>query len=187
MEMPQLLWTPDSKTKDESNLAHYLQWLKEHHGLSFKDYQDLWQWSTNDTESFWKTIWKYFDVISEGSYSAVCTGTMPKVKWFEGARLNYAEHIFRQANGKYPAIIFKSENTKTVEISWSELSSTVGSLQGFMKSLGVKAGDTVAGYLPCIPEASAALLASTSLGAIWSSCSPDFENGWQGKPAVKTS
>jgi acetoacetyl-CoA synthetase len=174
MDTPKLLWTPDAAMKEDSNLSKYTEWLSTHAGKSFHDYQELWAWSVNEPAEFWKSIWKYFDVISDGSYENVFTGTMPKVKWFEGTRLNYAEHIFRQANGKYPAIIFKGENSKTKEISWTELSDTVGSVQQFLESQGVHEGDTVAAYLPCIPEASAAMLAVTSIGAIWSSASPDF-------------
>ena len=174
METPHLLWKPDSTVKEESNLMHYMRWLNREYSHTFTEYQDLWKWSTEHIEDFWKSLWKYFDVISDGGYAKVYDGTMPKVKWFEGTRLNYAEHIFRQANGKYPAIIFKSELSGTREISWSELTDTVGAVQSFMKSVGVERGSSVAAYMPCIPEASAAMLATTSLGAIWSSCSPDF-------------
>jgi acetoacetyl-CoA synthetase len=174
METPKLLWTPDSATKKNSNLFTYMDWLKTHSGKTFNDYQELWTWSVNEPEQFWKSIWVYFDVISSGSFEKVFSGSMPKVKWFEGTELNYAEHIFRHANGKYPAIVFKGENDKTKEISWSDFTHTVGSVQHFLEAQGLRQGDTVAAYLPCIPEASAAMLAVTSIGATWSSSSPDF-------------
>ncbi|HYG01096.1 MAG TPA: acetoacetate--CoA ligase [Chryseosolibacter sp.] len=174
METPRLLWTPTDKLKNGSNLDHYLQWLASHKNLQFDSYEQLWQWSVDDVAAFWQSMWEYFEVIHEGEFNHVFSGEMPTVKWFEGTSLNYAEHIFRKANDQTPAIIFKSEAGDAKTISWATLKNNVGSLQAFFKTQGITTGDTVAAYLPCIPEASAAMLATTGLGAIWSSASPDF-------------
>jgi len=173
MESPRLLWTPDDHLKSTCNLNKYIAWLSQR-GLAFSDYQNLWQWSADRPAEFWKSLWDYFQIIHEGRYAAVLQGRMPKAKWFDGTRLNYAEHIFRNSGSKHPAIVFRAEAGQTTEISWDELKNTVGALQFFLKQKGIVQGDTIAGYLPCIPEATAALLAASSLGAIWSAASPDF-------------
>jgi acetoacetyl-CoA synthetase len=171
---PRLLWTPDDNFKNSANLTHYLEWLKTHKSLSFDDYHALWKWSVTDVAQFWETLWQYFNVLHDGHYTQVVQGLMPEVKWFEGTNINYAENIFRKANTEYPAIIYKSESKGLEEISWHRLKLDVASLQKFLKKQGVVAGDRVVGYLPCIPQASVSLLATASLGAVWSSCSPDF-------------
>ncbi|MBT1704687.1 acetoacetate--CoA ligase [Chryseosolibacter indicus] len=174
MESSHLLWTPSEKMKKDANLRHYIDWLRERKQLTFSDYQALWNWSVTDINSFWKSIWEYFDILHDGEISQIYSGEMPAVKWFEGTKLNYAEHIFRKANDTHPAILFKSESTALREVSWKELSMSVSALQALFKAEGIQQGDTIAAYLPCIPEASMALLATTSIGAVWSSCSPDF-------------
>jgi acetoacetyl-CoA synthetase len=174
MESPRLLWTPDENLKDTSNIKKYMRWLALRGYGDFGDYHHLWQWSVDQPSAFWKTMWEYFEVVHEGSYNTVSRDAMPNVRWFEGTRLNYAEHIFRMADPRHPAIIFGSESGKTGEVSWEKLKKDVGALQSFFRENGIVKGDRIAGYLPCIPEATAAMLAATSLGAIWSSASPDF-------------
>jgi acetoacetyl-CoA synthetase len=175
MESPRLLWSPSEKFKTGSNLSHYLQWLKKNKDLFFDDYQGLWEWSVNNLPAFWQSLWQYFDVVHDGNYQEVYSADpMPHTRWFSGTKLNYAEHIFRNGGHDQPAIIFRSESTPIQEISWHELRLQVAALQHFLKQQGVQAGDRIVAYMPCIPEASVALLASASLGAIWSSCSPDF-------------
>jgi acetoacetyl-CoA synthetase len=174
MEQPRLLWNPTETEKTQSNLYAFFKWVADKTGLQFPDYHDLWKWSVDQPENFWDSIWNYFEIQHDGNYSKVLSGSMPKVKWFEGTRLNYAEHIFRKASEKNPAIIFKSESGKIQNISWKKLKDDVALIQHVLKAEGVQRGDRVAGYLPCIPEATAAMLATVSLGAIWSSASPDF-------------
>lgn len=151
-----------------------MQWLSENRGLRFTSYDELWAWSVSEIETFWQSIWEYFDVIHQGKYKSVVSGTMPHCQWFEGVSLNYAEHIFRKASDDRPAIIWKSESSQIKEISWRTLKAGVATVQQFLLRCGIQTGNTVAAYLPCIPEASESMLAVTSLGAIWSSCSPDF-------------
>jgi acetoacetyl-CoA synthetase len=171
---PRILWTPDEDVKRNSNLNQYMQWLKNEAQVSFDDYHQLWKWSVANPAAFWKSLWRYFNIQHDGNYNSVCEGVMPRVKWFEGTRLNYAEHIFRNASEVHPAIIFKSETGDVKTISLQDLKNSVASVQKIFNDEGIKPGDCVAGYLPCIPEASAAMLATAASGAIWSSCSPDF-------------
>jgi acetoacetyl-CoA synthetase len=169
-----MLWSPTPQSIDQTNLKHYEAWLRDKRKLTFNSYTELWNWSVENVEAFWQSIWEYFDVIHEGSYKKVLQGSMPECKWFEGTKLNYAEHIFRKATDKHPAIIFKSETSKLTEISWASLTQQVSSLQQVLKEWGIKEGDRVAAYLPGCPEATVSFLAANSIGAIWSSCSPDF-------------
>lgn len=174
MEEHKQLWTPGKAFAENSNLNAYMNWLRKEKDLSFKDYQALWEWSVTNIDDFWKSISAFFKIEFEGTYESVLTGTMPEVKWFEGTRLNYAKHILRSEEDSTPAIIFKSEASPVVEISWKALKREVASVQSVLMKHDVRAGDRIAGYLPCIPEATAAMLATTALGAVWSSCSPDF-------------
>jgi len=168
------LWSPSPDFIQQSNIVRYQQWLKENKQLHFNDYHSLWQWSVDNIEDFWQSIWEYFDVMHDGNYQHVLQGWMPHAKWFEGTRLNYAEHIFRRANDQHPAIIFQSEGGAIREVTWQSLTQQVGSLQQYLKQYNVQAGDRVAAYIPGCPEATIAFLAVNGLGAVWSSCSPDF-------------
>jgi acetoacetyl-CoA synthetase len=175
MESPRLLWNPSEKFRNETNLHRFMDWLKEKRALSFRDYYTLWKWSVNNLSDFWESLWAYFDILHDGDYTKAFTESeMPNVKWFEGTRLNYAEHIFRNATSHYPAIVFKSEKSAITEVSWADLQHQVSALQSFLRQQGIRSGDRIAAYMSCTPEASVALLASVSLGAVWSSCSPDF-------------
>lgn len=175
METPKLLWTPSSALKESANVSSYMKWLRQNRELAFSDYCELWQWSVENIDTFWKTLWDYFNIQHDGTFSAVVSSDrMPHSKWFSGTRLNYAEHIFRRRNDSRPAIIFKAENSDVKKISWDELEGDVASLQKFLLDSGIKTGDRIVGYLPCIPAATISFLASNAMGAIWSSCSPDF-------------
>ncbi len=170
-----LLWQPDQTFIENSNLQKYLNWLADNYGYHFLTYHDVWQWSVENIEEFWESIWKFFDIISYSPYKKVLSSyEMPGAKWFEGSTLNYAEHIFRSKNEDHPAILFQSERQSLKEISWEELQNQVASMAAFLKSIGIQKGDRVVAFLPNIPEATIAFLAACSIGAIWSSCSPDF-------------
>ncbi len=174
MKKRNILWTPSQSFKSASNMNKYMDWLQSKYNLTFSDYQSLWQWSVDNTEQFWLSIWEYFDVTHEGNYSKVCSSDrMPQVKWFAGAKLNYAEHIFRMRNDNRDALVFINE-TQCKKVSWDELEHKVKAIQSYLVSKGIKKGDRVAAYLPNIPEAIISFLAVNSLGAIWSCCSPDF-------------
>ncbi len=161
--------------KEQSNLAAYMTWLNSHTALDFNDYQTLWQWSTDHTAAFWESIWEYFEVKSYTPYKRVMSDDpMPFVRWFEGASLNYAEHIFRNKTDQQPAIIYQSEAGRKGKMSWKELEQNVAAFRKYLMNAGMRKGDRVAAYITNIPEANIAFLAVNSLGAIWSSCSPDF-------------
>lgn len=167
------LWQPSDQFIADSNLKAYEKWLADHKGLSFHNYNHLWEWSTENIEDFWESLWEYFEITST-PYNKVLSGvSMQDASWFEGARLNYAEHIFKKKSTARPALIFYNESGKQ-EISWTGLESKVASLQNYLKQSGIKSGDRVAGYLPNTPEAIIAFLATISIGAIWTCCSPDF-------------
>jgi acetoacetyl-CoA synthetase len=169
------LWAPSPTSIVQANVSRYLNWVNKTHKQSFTDYQQLWEWSVADVENFWESIWLYFDILHDGNYQSVTNRMpMPGTRWFEGTRLNYSEHIFRKKTDKYPAIIFKSESGPLRKISWRELEEQVASVRKYLKDQGVSEGDRIAAYLPCIPEATVGFLAANSLGAVWSSCSPDF-------------
>lgn len=169
------LWQPSEKFINQSNLTHYASWLKEKYRLSFDDYSSLWQWSIDKPADFWKSIAQYFEVRFHSPIKEIMSSDeMPYTKWFEGVTLNYAEHIFSKKTDERPAIIFASERTEISPVSWSELERQTAALQTFFISAGVTQGERVAAYIPNIPEATISLLATISLGAVWSSCSPDF-------------
>ena len=173
--MPKPLWQPSPETATSSNLAKFTEWLRVHKGLSFTDYHALWTWSVTETAAFWKTIWEYFDIMADGSADKVLTGDpMPRTAWFPGTRLNYAEHIFRHASDEQVAIIHAAEDGPVKSITWDSLKKHTAALSAFLRNNGLGTGEGVVGFLPCIPEASVALLATASLGCVWSSCSPDF-------------
>ena len=119
---PKLLWQPTKEYIEDANLSHFISWLDENKSLNFTSYQELWQWSVDDINSFWQSILEYFEVIYEGTYSSVIDDKeMPKASWFSGIRLNYAEHIFRQQSQEYPALIFKTESSEILDSNRSSL------------------------------------------------------------------
>lgn len=171
------LWSPSEEFIQQSEMERYVQWLKAQKGRSFSGYRDLWQWSVSETGPFWESVLEFYQVLYDGDYAEVLSlpeEGMMGTKWFDGIKISYAEHIFRHASPDHPAIIFKSERHPLTEISWDALSASVASMAAFLKESGVGAGDRVVSFMPNIPEAIIAFLAVNSLGAIWSSCSPDF-------------
>jgi len=175
-----LLWEPSAAVKEKTNLNHYIKWLESERGLTFQSYHKLWQWSVTDLERFWASMWDFFGVQASKGYANVLTDrNMPGADWFAGAELNYAEHVFRNMNDERPAMLYKSEDEQISELGWQELYDKTAAIASTLKKLGVKRGDRVVAYMPHIPETIIAFLACASLGAVWSSCSPDF-----GSPSV---
>ncbi|MBO6523063.1 MAG: acetoacetate--CoA ligase [Balneolaceae bacterium] len=168
-------WSPSEDFVQNSNLKKYEDWLKQEKGLAFDSYHQLWEWSCSNIEDFWESLWEYFDVISHSDYDQVLNShSMPGTNWFEGATLNYSEHIFRQKSGDRSALIFSNEAKETKTLSWDDFEQHVASAREFLIGKGISKGDTVSAYLPNTPEAIISFLAVNSLGAIWSCCSPDF-------------
>ncbi len=176
---PEPLWSPTREAIEESQLTAWARWLKQQGiGPGSEEYADLWQWSTDEPEQFWRSIWDYFEVIHDGEPAEVLSGNeMPGARWFEGTRLNYAEHIFRDRDDSATAIFAATEVRPLEEVSWGELRERVAACAAGLKDLGVEPGDRVAGYMPNSHETIVAFLATASLGAVWSSCSPDFGAG----------
>ncbi len=172
---PKVRWQPTPAIIRNSHLRHYMDWLLREKGLHFDNYQALWQWSATHIADFWESQWQYFEVISHAPYQQVLKGTeMPDFQWFAGATLNYAEHIFRQKNETRPAILFQNERRPLGEMSWAELERQTTALARYFTQCGIQPGDRIAAYLPNSPHAIVAVLAAMSVGAVWSSCSPDF-------------
>ncbi|MBI1882077.1 MAG: AMP-binding protein, partial [Chloroflexi bacterium] len=170
-----LLWQPSAETIEQANLTRYLAWLKENKGLDFQTYPELWQWSVTEIEAFWASLWEYFDIIASEPYTTVLSERkMPGAAWFVGAKLNYAENFFHHKTADRPAILYQSETEPLTEVSWQALYEQTAKIAQALKAIGVQRGDRVVAYLPNIPEAIVACLATASLGAIWSSCPPDF-------------
>src|SRR5450432_1274729 len=171
----QPLWEPSAEMKQQANVTHYIQWLKDTRQLHFATREDLWKWSVTNIEDFWASLWEYFHVQSSQPYTTVLAERkMPGAQWFPGAELNYAEHVFRNATPDRPALLFRSERHELVTISWDELRQKVSAIAQALRTMGVQRGDRVVAYMPNIPETVIAFLACASLGATWSSCSPDF-------------
>lgn len=173
--MQEELWRPSKEFIENSNLKDFEDWLGRNYNLYFDSYQSLWEWSVNNVGDFWEAIWKYFDVISHAPYTSPISGNeMPNYKWFEGSTLNYSEHIFRQKSKERDALIFYNEEGRIIRISWEELIQRVKAVKSYLIEKGIGKGDFVSGFLPNSPEAIYIFLATNSLGAIWSCCSPDF-------------
>jgi acetoacetyl-CoA synthetase len=169
-----LLWEPTPETIARSNLTAFLHWLSESRGLSFKSYDELWRWSVSDLAGFWSSVWDFFEVGSARPPIVIADEhKMPGAHWFEGANLNYAQHALRRRDD-HLAIISVGEDGASVAVTYAQLWRKVGALQAGMRRLGVRRGDRVVAYMPNIPDTLAAFLAAAGIGAIWSSCSPDF-------------
>jgi acetoacetyl-CoA synthetase len=157
----------------------YQQWLTEHRGLRFDSYDALWRWSTTELDAFWQSIWDYFELRSPTPHTAVlATNVMPGANWFPGAQANYAQQVMRHARpahaAGFAAVVSRNEKGRRTELSWPELQRQVASLALHLQAQGVKPGDRVAAYLPNIPEAMVAFLATVSIGGVWSICAPDM-------------
>ncbi len=162
-----------------ANITQYQHWLGSRHGLRFENYEALWQWSVKDLDAFWGSIWEYFDIKAYTPYKKVLgRRDMPHAQWFDGATLNYAEHLLLRANepdaSTHPALIFESETCPAQTVTWQALSEQTGSLIALLREHGIESGDPVCSYMPNIPQTVSAMLATTGAGAIWSSCSPDM-------------
>ncbi len=172
------LWTPSPEFRARAALTRYMRWLARQRGLKFADYDALWRWSVQNIDGFWASIWEYYDVRAKSPYQAVLgSRAMPGANWFPGATLNFAEHVLRQPDSDEPALIFQSETRgldAQITVSWTQLKRQVNQVAAALRAMGVGQGDRVAAYLPNIPEAVIAFLACASIGAIWSSCSPDM-------------
>ena len=169
------LWEPSEELCASATLTCYLDWLKSERGLCFDGYQAVWEWSVCDIEAFWASLWEFFEVQPTRPYERVLgRRAMPGAEWFPGAELSYAEHLFQGKRDDAVAIVHASELRPQQELTWAELREQTAAVAAGLRALGVERGDRVVAYLPNVAEAVVAFLACASLGAIWSSCSPDF-------------
>ena len=169
-----VLWNPTEDDINSANITQFIQWLNLHKGYDISTYDELWRWSVDNIEDFWSTIWKFFDIKASKTYTNVLENQeMPGSIWFSGARLNYSEHAMTRKDD-HDAIVYKSETRSISSMSYRELHLEVAAVAAGLRSLGVGKGDRVAAYVPNIPEALIAFLATASIGAVWAACSPDF-------------
>jgi acetoacetyl-CoA synthetase len=173
--VPPIVWTPSPERIASATITRYREWLNETRGLALEDYPALWQWSVDELEDFWASIWEFFEVEGSAPYERVLTTReMPGAGWFPGARLSYAEHVFRGRADEEVAIRHASELRPLGDWTWGELRARAGAVAAALREAGVGAGDRVAAYLPNVPETVAAFLGCASIGATWSSCAPEF-------------
>jgi acetoacetyl-CoA synthetase len=169
-----ILWQPDPERVGGAHLTQFMRWMADR-GRHFDSYASLWQWSIDDQDAFWGSLWDYFEVITSTTYTRVLgSRTMPGAEWFPGASLNYAEHALRHEREGADALLFLSERRGLTALSWSELGARVRRLSTRLRALGLGPGDRVVAYMPNSPETVIAMLATVSIGAIWASCGPDF-------------
>ena len=175
-----LLWQPPAEWVADANITAFGKWLSEKRGLEFSDFGSMRRWSVENLDDFWAAIWEYFEIDASEPYQAVLgRREMPGAEWFPGARLNYARHIFRMRRSDRPALVYSSEDRDLAELSWEELEHRVRSTADWLRANGVEAGDRVAGYMTNSPAGVIAMLAASSIGAVWTACSPEF-----GTPSV---
>ena len=174
----ELLWTPRPEFAAKSNIASYMRWLSESRGIEVRDYPALWRWSVSEIDAFWASIWDYFKVHSQAPYERVLDRRdMPGAKWFEGSRVNYAEHLLRhELRARPDETVFHhlTETRPLRRMNWTELGRQVRILATQLRALGVKPGDRVVSYMPNVPETAIAMMAAVAIGAVWSSAAPEF-------------
>ncbi|MBW2939874.1 acetoacetate--CoA ligase [Zhongshania aquimaris] len=171
----QCLWSPTEEFVASSNMSSLMSWLNQQGIASCDDYSALWQWSVAEPEDFWAALWRYFEVISDTPYQQVMSSRemRPGVTWFTGSKVNFAEHILRH-KGDHPAISAMSESDSLSVLSWNELHEQVRRVATALRSLGIKPGDKVSAVLPNRTETVVAMLATISVGAVWSNAAPEF-------------
>jgi acetoacetyl-CoA synthetase len=175
-EIGEVLWTPPADVGETTQLGRYLGWLRQTRGIDHAGYEDLWQWSVDDLEGFWGSLWDFFGIRAHTPYERVLgSREMPGAEWFVGSRLNYAEHMLgRDEDTDQVAVLARSQTRDPIDLTFGELREQVAHARAGLKRLGVGPGDRVVAYLPNIPETLVAFLATASLGAIWAACAPEF-------------
>ena len=173
--MGKLLWEPSAKKVRNSNMYRFMTRINETFGKNFSDYNALYQWSIENIPDFWTAMWDYAGIIASSPYREVIDdpSKMPGAKWFSGARLNFSENLLRYRDEQV-AIVFKGEDRPAVYLTYADLYREVAWTARALKDAGVQSGDRVVGFMPNMPHSIIAMLAAVSIGAVWSSCSPDF-------------
>lgn len=173
--MSEMLWQPSEERKKQANMTRFIDVVNNNYGQSLTNYTELYKWSIDNSPSFWEAMWKFGEIIASRPYDNVVINfeSMLDSKWFVGAKLNFAENLLRFRDDR-TALIFKGEGIPAVRLSYANLYDQVARLAKAMRQMGVQTGDRVAGLMPNMIETIVAMLATTSIGAIWTSCSPDF-------------
>jgi acetoacetyl-CoA synthetase len=173
--MAKLLWEPSDDRIKDTNMYRFMNFINEKYSQNFKEYAPLYEWSISHVPEFWAAFWEFADIKHSRPYDQIIDNLskMPGAKWFSGARLNFAENLLRYRDDQ-TALIFKGEGRDSVKMTYAQLYDEVARLAKSLKDAGIQAGDRVVGFMPNMPQAMAAMLAAASMGATWSSCSPDF-------------
>ena len=173
--MSKLLWKPSEERIKASNMVRFMGFVNDKYGKDFKDYPALYQWSVDNIPDFWAAVWEFAEIKASKPYDRVIEDEtkMPGARWFPGARLNFAENLLRFRDD-HTALVFRGEDKATVRMTYAELYDETARVAKSLRSAGVQVGDRVVGFMPNMPQTIVAMLAATSIGATWSSCSPDF-------------
>ena len=173
--MAKLLWQPSEESGTHTNMHRFITFINKRYNRQLTEYAHLYQWSVENIPEFWAAMWEFAEIKASKPYDQVIDdiNKMPGAKWFSGARLNFAENLLRYRDDQ-TALIFKGEGHDTIKITYSELYREVAGVADALKAAGVQVGDRVGGFMPNMPESIIAMLAAASIGALWSSCSPDF-------------
>ncbi|RLB39532.1 MAG: acetoacetate--CoA ligase [Deltaproteobacteria bacterium] len=173
--MAKILWEPSSEAVKKTNMYKFFGFVNEKYGLNISDYNTLWEWSVEDIPNFWAAVWDFVQIKASKPYDEVVDdpAKLPGARWFSGAELNFAENLLRYRD-EQTALIFRGEDSVRRTVTYKELYDEVARTAKSLREAGVKSGDRVVGFVPNMPEAIIAMLAATSTGATWSSCSPDF-------------
>lgn len=166
-----ILWEPSESLKDSAEITRFIEWLTPRYG-SFETYDDLWTWSVSELEAFWGAVLEYF--LGKTDKTVLTQRVMPGAEWFPHTPINFAEEVLRRTRRQSPAVYFANERGYTRQYTYDELYEEVARVAATLRGWGIRPGDRVAAYLPNIPETLVAFLATASIGAIWSVCSPDF-------------
>ena len=173
--MAKLLWKPSAERVRQTNMLRFMAAVNQKYSEHIEDYASLYDWSVSNISEFWAAWWDFAEILASTPFSQVIDdlSKMPGAKWFSGAELNFAENLLRYRDNRN-AIVFYGEDRVRRQLTYSQLYNEVARIACALKNAGVQAGDRVAGFMPNMPETIIAMLAATSIGAIWSSCSPDF-------------
>ncbi len=173
--MSKLLWKPGKERIDNSNMYRFITYINKKYNQNFSKYDQLYEWSIDNIPHFWEAMWEFSGITASKPFEQVIDNLekMPGARWFSGARLNFAENLLRYKDDRV-ALIFKGEDRNSVKMTYAELYTEVARVAGALKEIGVKKDDRVVGFMPNTPETIVAMLAAASIGAVWSSCSPDF-------------
>ena len=170
----EMLWKPSEETIRNANMTKFIEYVNQRFSTNLRDYWDLYRWSVENIPEFWSSVWEFCGVISSRKFEKVVDDLkkFPGARWFVGAKLNFAENLLRNEEGL--AFIFRNEAGLRRTLSYKDLKTQVANLSNALKELGIKAGDRICAYMPNIPETCIAMLSTTSLGAVWSSCGTEL-------------